>query len=103
MADVGAVEGDEQRPRPGQQRAPAGQAVVGVDEVEARRAQQLSQPPRRRDVLGAARREAEDVDLDPELAQLVDLVADPAPALRRPLVGLEVGDDEDAHPRRLSA
>ncbi|MFN8162774.1 MAG: hypothetical protein U0R26_02890 [Solirubrobacterales bacterium] len=69
-----------------------------MDEVEALPAQQRSQPPRRRDVLVAAGGEAEDIDLDPATAHLIDLVADPAPALRRRVVGLEVGDDQDAHP-----
>ena len=42
VADVGAVEGDDQRPRAGQPRAPARQPVVGVDEVEALAAQQAT-------------------------------------------------------------
>ena len=70
---------------------------MGVDEVEALAAQQGAQPFGRRHVLAAPGQEAEEVDLDPALAHLVDLVADPAPALRSLLVGLEVGDDEDAH------
>ena len=96
--DVGAVEGDDQRPRPGQARAPSRQAVVGVHQVEALAAQESPQPPGGGDVLAAAGGEAEDVDLDPAPAHLVDLVAHPAPALRRRVVGLEVGDDQDAHP-----
>ena len=96
------MEADDQRPRAGEPRAPAGQAVVGVDEVEGRAlAQQPAQPPGRRDVLARAGREAEDLDLDLAPADLLDLVADPAAALRRAGVGLEVGDDQYAH-RALS-
>ena len=45
----------------------------------------------------------EDLDLDPAPADLLDLVADPAPALRGAGVGHEVGDDEDAHRLSVSA
>src|SRR5690606_3665800 len=97
VADIGAVEGDEQRPGAGQPRAPAGQAVVGVDEVEAAAAQQRPQAAGRRQVLAAAGREAEHLHLDPATAHLLDLVAHPAAALRRRVVGLEVGHDQHAH------
>jgi len=97
VADVGAVEGDDQRLRPGQPRHPAGEAVVGVDEVEALTPQQRPQPPRRREVLAAPRREGEEVGFDPALAYLIDLVPHPAPPLRSAGVGHEVGDDEDPH------
>ena len=83
MADVGAVEADDQRRGAGKPRAPAGQPVVGVDEVEGGLvAEQPAQPQRRRYVLAGARREAEDLDLDPATADFLDLVAHPAPALR---------------------
>ena len=99
MADVGAVEADDQRAGAGEARAPARQPVVGVDEVEGRLlAEQAAQAPGRRDVLARAGREAEDLDLDPAPADLLDLVAHPAPALGGARVGHEVGDDEDAHP-----
>ena len=76
---------------------------MGVDEVEALAAQQGAQPADGGEVVGAAAREAEFLDLDAAGADLGDLVADPAAALRRRLVGYEVGDDEDAHRGRLSA
>jgi hypothetical protein len=61
----------------------AGQPVVSMDEVEGGLvAEQPAQPPRRRDVLAGAGREAEDLDLDPAAADLLDLVPHPAPALR---------------------
>ncbi len=85
-------------------RAPArrahhpGKPVVGVDEVEPLPPQQRPQPAGRRQVLAAAGREGEDVDLDAALSHLVDLVPHPPAPLRRRVVGHEVGDDEDAHP-----
>ncbi len=97
VAHVGAVEGDEQRPRPGELRAPAGEAVVGVDEVEALAAEQAAQAPGRRRVLAPAHREAEQLDLDSLPSHLLDLVGDPAASLRGARVGHEVGDDEDPH------
>ena len=99
VADVGAVEGDDQRPRAGQPRAPAGQPVVGVDEVEALAG---AAARRSRRVAGMywlrAGREAEHLHLDPAPPHLVDLVPHPAPPLGGGGVGLEVGDDQDAHP-----
>jgi hypothetical protein len=71
---------------------------VGVDEVKALAAQESAQSAGGWDVLVAAGREAEDIDLYAAPAHLVDLVADPAPALRRGVIGLKVGDDQDAHP-----
>src|SRR4051794_38457546 len=97
MADVGAVERDDQRPAAGERGAPAGQTVVGVYEVEPLPPQQRSQPPRRRQVLALAEREAEQLDVDAVPADLLDLVEDPAAALWRLPVGLEIRDDEDPH------
>ena len=97
------MEGDEERAGAGQAGDPAGEAVVGVDEVEALGTQQRAQAAGRGEVMGAAAGKAEFLDLDPAGANLGDLVADPATALRRGLVGDEVGDDEDAHRGRLSA
>jgi hypothetical protein len=94
---VGAVEGDDQRVSAGEPGAPAGETVMRVDEVESRSSQQRPEPPRRRDVLLLADREAEELDLDTAAADLTDLVPHPAPALRGLLVGLEVGYDEHPH------
>jgi hypothetical protein len=74
-----------------------------VDEVEALTPQQRPQPPGGGYVLAAPGGEAEEVDFDPAPAHLVDLVAHPAPPLRRRVIGLEVGDDEDAHRARVFA
>ena len=76
---------------------------MGMDEVEALAPQQCSQSPGGGEVLVAAGREAEEIDLDPVSANLVDLVEHPAPPLRRRVIGHEVGDDEDAHRRRVFA
>ncbi len=51
-----------------------------------------------RQLIDAERARRPDPTADPLLRYLVDLVADPAPTLRRRVVGLEVGDDQDAHP-----
>jgi hypothetical protein len=99
MAHVGPVEADDQRARPGEARAPARQPVMGVDEVEGRPlAEQATEAPGGRDVLAGAGGEAEYLDLHLPLADLLDLIAHPAPALGGGGVGHEVGDDEDAHP-----
>jgi hypothetical protein len=92
VADVGAVEGDDERPRPRKPRHPSRQPVVGVDEVKVLLAQERPQPPRRRQVLVATAGEFEEVDLNPPVAHLVDLVADPASALWRVGVRHEVVD-----------
>jgi hypothetical protein len=97
VTDVGAVEADQERPGPGKARAPAGKTVVGVYEVEALSSQQAPQAPRCRQVLVVARREFEAHHLDPAALELVDLIAYPAAALRRPRVGHEIGHDQHAH------
>src|SRR5262249_40624449 len=102
MADVGPVEGDEERAGAGGAGDPAGQAVVGVNEVVPPAAQDGAPPARRGEVIRTTSREAEFLDLDPAGAHLGNLVADPAPTLGSVLVGYEVGDHQDSHRGRLS-
>jgi hypothetical protein len=97
VADVGAVEGDDQGPGAGEHGAPGGQPVVDVDEVEALAAQQLAQAQGRRKVVAGAGRKAEHLDLDPAAADLLDLVAHPAPTLGSRGIRHEVGDDQHPH------
>jgi hypothetical protein len=97
VSNVGSVEADQERPGPGKARAPANQAVVGVDEVEVLAAQQAPQAAGRRQVLVATGRELEAHRLDPATLELVDLVAHPAAALGRAGVRDEIGHDQHAH------
>jgi Flp pilus assembly pilin Flp len=76
---------------------------MGVDEVEAPLPQQAPQPQRGGAVVLAPRWKGQDLDVDPQLAQLADLVPHPLAALRRRRVGSEVGRDQDAHRLSVSA
>ena len=70
---------------------------MDVDEVERLVAQQPPQAQGGGQVMAGARREGEHLDLDPEPADLLDLVAHPLTPLRRRGVGDEVGDDQHPH------
>jgi hypothetical protein len=76
---------------------------VGVNQVEALAAQQLAQAPYCRDVVAFPPWELEDLDLDPTLPNLFDLIVHPAPPLWSPGIRHEIGDDQHAHGLSVSA
>ena len=77
---------------------------MGVDEVEAaRRGAAAAAAASPGCTGGEPGGKLEELDLDPAAADLLDLVAHPAAALRGAGVGHEVGDDEDAHRLSVSA
>ncbi len=91
------MKADQERFGSGKPRAPADQAVVGVDEVKALSPQQAPQAPRRGQVLITAGREFEAHHLDPAALELIDLIAHPAAALWCTRVRHEIGHDQHAH------
>ena len=97
MAHVGSVEGHDEWPGSRQQRAPAGEPVVGVHEVEGAVAHEPADAGHRARVLGAADRKREVLDLDAALPQGRHLVADEAASRRGAGVRRHVGEDQHSH------
>src|SRR5207253_1594248 len=83
---------------------PATEAVVRVNHVKAVTAVRATQLARSRDEAGAARLEAEHLDLDAlDAAQRFDLIGDEAAALGVLGARIEARDDEDPHARFVTA
>ena len=70
---------------------------MDVDEVEGLVAQEPSQAQGGGRVMAGAAGEAEQLDFDTEIADLLDLVAHPATALGRRGIGDEIGDHQHPH------
>ena len=96
VAQVRAVERHHVRRAAQRERGPRREPEVGVDDVEALAPMAAAQSARGAQI--AARREGEDLDLDPvELAQGVDLVAHEAPERGLGGRGPHVRDDQGTH------